>query len=280
MQPILRPLASLAFLAIAALGLATTPVRAATEAEVEEFLEVTGFDVALESIRLSADSAPEMLGLDAQAFGSEWSRVVREVFDTELMHDMALEILGNTLEDELLTHAVDFYDSELGQRLVEVENRSHMVEEDGLKSESGEQIIAGLVRIGSPRVEILTRLNDASDAEDGSLNAIQEVQVRFLVAAAAAGVIELQMDEADLRETLKAQQEEMRTAIRANALANAAYTYQAFSDEEVAAYAEALEHPQMQEVYTLMNAVQYEIMANRFEEVAGRLSQMQPSQEL
>ena len=36
----------------------------------------------------------------------------------------------------------------------------------------------------------------------------------------------------------------------------------------------------MQEVYALMNAVQFEIMANRYEVVAQRLAGMQPSQEL
>jgi hypothetical protein len=36
----------------------------------------------------------------------------------------------------------------------------------------------------------------------------------------------------------------------------------------------------MQQVYTLMNAVQYEIMANRFEAVAARLAAMQPSQDI
>ena len=257
-----------------------TPARAADPGRLEAFLEVTGFDVALESIRLSADSAPLMLGLQAEDFGSEWSRLVREVFATDIMHDMALDILGETLSDDLLTHAADFYASDLGKRLVEVENKSHMVEEDGLKSETGAEIIDGLVRIGSGRVAILTRLNGATNVEETSIQATQEVQIRFLLAAAAAGVIELQMEEPDLREAMRAQQDEMRTSIKANALASAAYTYQAFSDDEVAAYADALEDPKMQEVYALMNAVQYEIMANRFEAVAARLADMQPSQDL
>ena len=70
-----------------------------------------------------------------------------------------------------------------------------------------------------------------------------------------------------------------KTALR-SALINAAYTYQAFSDAEVEAYAEALEDARMQKVYALMNAVQYEIMANRFEAVAARLPGMQPSTDL
>lgn len=271
-------------LMIAALFMAVAPfvslAKAADAERLDAFLEVTGFDVALESIRLSADSAPQMLGLEAEDFGSEWQRLVREVFATNIMHDMAREILGATLDDDLLTHAADFYASDLGQRLVEVENASHMEEDDDLKSESGEQIIAGLVRIGSPRVEILKRLNAASDTEDNAIRAIQEVQVRFLMAAAGAGVIELQMEEPDLREALRSQEGEMRTSIKANALANAAFTYQAFSDDEMTSYAAELEHPKMQKVYALMNAVQYEIMANRYEAVAERLSGMQPSQDL
>jgi len=250
------------------------------QADVEEFLEVTGFDVALESIRLSADSAPQMLGLQADDFGSEWQRLVREVFDTELMHDMAIEILGKALTPELLTHATDFYASDLGQRLVVVENSSHMVEDDDLKSESGSQIIEGLEGIGSPRVAILERLNAASGSEETSLRSIQEVQIRFLLAAAGAGVIELQMDEADMRAAMDSQSDELRASLRQSALEGAAFTYQAFSDDELVSYAEALEDTMMKKVYELMNAVQYEIMANRFEAVADRLRVMQPSQDL
>lgn len=274
------PFLALSFLSLVMLYGLAQPTQAAEKERLEAFLEVTGFDVALESIRLSADSAPQMLGLQAEDFGSEWSRLVREVFDTALMHDMAIDILSETLENDLLDHAADFYASDLGQRLVMAENASHMKEDDELKSESGTAIIDGLVRIGSPRVALLTRLNTASDVEDISIQAIQEVQVRFLMAAAGAGVIELRMEEPDLREALRSQEGDMRTSIKQNALANAAYTYQSFSDEDVEAYAEALEHPNMQQVYTLMNAVQYEIMANRFEQVAERLSNMQPSQDL
>jgi hypothetical protein len=258
----------------------TASAQPAERAQVEAFLEVTGFDVALESIRLSADAAPQMLGLQAEDFGSEWKRLVSDIFKTELMHDMAINILEKTLTDDLLTHAAGFYASELGQKLVVAENSSHMVEEDGLKSESGAQIIEGLNSIGSDRVAILERLNRASGSEDSSLQSIQEVQIRFLMAAAGAGVIELQMDEPDLREAMQSQEDELRVSLRQSALEGAAYTYQAFSDAEMIAYADALEHPDMQQVYTLMNAVQYEIMANRFEAVADRLRQMQPSQDL
>ncbi len=264
---------------LAMMGLFST-AHAADPARVDAFLEVTGFDVALESIRLSADTAPQMLGIDAAAFGSEWSRLVREVFETDVMLQMGSEILTETLSDDALEHAAAFYATDLGQRLVAAENASHMKEDDAAKSEAGTAIVEGLERIGSPRIDILKRLNAASDVEDSSIRAIQEVQIRFLLAAANAGVIKLQMEEPDLRESVRGQSAQMREAIKQNAVTSAAYTYQAFSDDEVLEYAIALEHPKMQHVYALMNAVQYEIMANRFEAVAQRLGGMQPSQDL
>ena len=281
MQKMLRlPYMSFAFGLVLLMALMAPPAKAADRDQLEAFLEVTGFDVALESIRLSADSAPAMLGIEADDFGSEWQRLVREVFATDLMHDMAVDILAETLSDDLLAHGAEFYASDLGQRLVTAENASHMVEEDAEKSLTGAEIVAGLVRIGSERPEILKRLNRASNTEDHSIQAIQEVQVRFMMAAAAAGVIELRMEEADLREALRSQEGEMRISIALNALEGAAYTYQAFSDDEMVEYAKVLENPKMRDVYALMNAVQFEIMANRYEAVALRLSSMQPSQDL
>ncbi|WP_299961745.1 DUF2059 domain-containing protein [uncultured Roseobacter sp.] len=247
---------------------------------LEAFLEVTGFDVALESIKLSAETAPGMIGLEAEDFGAEWTRLVDDVFEVDQMHAMALDILSQTLEPDLLTHAVDFYASDLGQRLVTAENASHMKEDEAQKTEAGEAIVAGLVRLGSPRLEELKRLIAASGSEDAAVRAIQEVQVRFLMAAAGAGVIDLQMDEPDLRENLARQEPDMRAAMQRSALSGSAYTYQAFSDDELTAYADALEHPDMVRVYELMNAVQFEIMANRYEAVAERLRDLRPAQEL
>ena len=253
---------------------------AANRDRLQDFLEVTGFDVALESIRLSAGSAPQMLGLEAEDFGTEWTRLTNEVFDTGVMHGLALDILEKTLDDDLLTHAADFYASDLGRRLVVAENASFMNEDDAFKTESGEAIIAGLMRLDSPRLGYLTRMSAASGGADSAMRAIQEVQVRFLMAAAGAGVIDLQLEEPDLRALLSSDEDMMKAEIEAGALSSAAYTYQSFSDAEVLDYAKALEHPRMREVYDLMNAVQYEIMANRFEALAIAMQRLQPSQEL
>ena len=257
-----------------------TASRAADRDRLEAFLQVTGFDVALESIKLSAGAAPEMLGVDPGIFGSEWTRVSKEVFDVPLMHEMALDILQETLSDDILAHAAEFYATDLGQRLVEVENASHMHEDDDAKRDEGRALVGDWVQDANPRLEIIKRMNAAVDSTSSGARAFQEIQFRFLLAASAAGVVELNVDADELRALLAADEERLRLALRESGLASAAYTYKSLSDDDLTAYAEALEHPKMQEVYVLMNAVQYEIMANRFEVLASRMADLQPGQEL
>ncbi|NDW44020.1 DUF2059 domain-containing protein [Ruegeria sp. PrR005] len=269
------PLAAL----ILVFSLFARPGLAADRARIEAFLVTTGFDVALDSIALSSASAPQMLGLDAEAFGQQWRDLAEEVFDTETMRSDALDILEETLSEEALDHAVGFYASDLGQRLVIAENDSHL-EDDDLKQEAGQAIVSELVRHGSGRLEWLKRMNRAIDSSGTALKALQEIQLRFLLAASAAGVIELEMDTEDLRALLQQNETELRNALQLSALAGAAFTYQAFSDAEVQSYTEALEEPLMQEVYELLNAVQYHIMADRFEHLAARMAGLQPTQDL
>uniref|UniRef100_UPI000B075AB8 DUF2059 domain-containing protein n=1 Tax=Leisingera sp. F5 TaxID=1813816 RepID=UPI000B075AB8 len=184
------------------------------------------------------------------------------------------------LDDEALDHAAAFYASELGQRLVRAENASHKVEDDAVKQLAGNRIISDMVKDGSTRVAMYQRMGTAIDAAGAGVKALQQIQFRFLMAAAAAGVIKLELDADGLRALMKAQEGELRLSLQASSLAASAYTYQEFSDAEVEAYVMALEEAPMQRVYELLNAVQYEITANRFEELAHRMAELTPGQDI
>jgi hypothetical protein len=266
--------------ALFAFTLLTASAQAGDRDKIQAFLNVTGFDVALDSITLSAKSAPTMLGMDPELFGADWTRLTEEVFDTDIMRTIALDILEATLADDLLNHAVAFYASGLGQRLVVVENASHMIADEEDKAQTGEDIIAGLAEDNPDRIAIFERMNLAIDASGTSLRALQEIQIRFLLAATAAGVIELRIDADELRAMIKSQEADIRIALQKSALEGAAFTYQDFSNEDIEAYTVALEQTEMQQVYELLNAVQYEIMANRFEVLAGRMTELGSGQDI
>lgn len=268
------------WLVLLALALAL-PAQAAGQAadrgKLRAFLDITGFDVALESMGLSAADAPAMLGKQADDFGADWRDVADEVFAAEIVHGLALDILERALPEDLLTHAAGFYASDLGQRLVAVENAAHMAGEDAGVQAEGPALWAAAT---PGRRALLQRLMAAAGDMDASIRSIREVQVRFLMAASGAGVLEHDLDEGTLRAILGEGDAQLEVDLRRSGLENAARTYKSIPDSDLAAYAEALEAARMQQVYELMNAIQFEIMANRFEALALRMADMGPGQAL
>jgi hypothetical protein len=113
-----------------------------------------------------------------------------------------------------------------------------------------------------------------------TIKAYREVQVRFLMAASLAGLIDQRFDEVDLRAMLAQQDDEVRQAMADNLIVANAFTYRDFTDREMEIYRDALAMPQMMEVYELMNAIHFTIMADRFERMAVEMVKLTPTQEL
>lgn len=261
------------------LSLVLTPAWSAARDSLEAFVDVIGYDVMLGSMAQSAQTAPRLLGFPDGAFGDAWVDIANEVFEKNAMVEEALDILEATLPDDLLGAAAEFYSSPLGLRLVEAENRSHL-EDDAFRRSEGQAIVADLVAKGSDRPQIFTDMMNAIGAEDSSVRAAIELQVRFYIAASSAGVIDVDLNEAELRSRLNEGQAALRTQIQIASLAGSAYTYRSFSDEEVAAYRDALRTEEMRLVYELLGAIQFELQAARYEELARRMAKLFPGQEL
>lgn len=278
-----QPRAFLALMAgtLAVLAALALPGRAATREEAQDFLRVTGFDVALDGIALSAEDGPAMLGIDDPGFQGLWNVMAKKVFTSDEMQNIALSMLQETLTEDEMTVARDFYGSDLGQRLVKVEDMSHM-DTDPDRGDKAKAVLNELLEQKDvDRVAALERLVTALDDTGDGAKAMAEVQSRFMIAARNAGVIELRVGDDELRDMIAKQFRDLQDSDGTQrAVANAAFTYKDFTVEEIEAYADALEAPGMQKVYELMNAVQYEVMANRFEAAAGLLSGAQIGEEL
>ena len=265
--------------AIALLFWAVMPAKAADRAQIAEFMAVTGFDVALESMRLSARDAPTMLGLDVDDFGLSWSRLADRVFEPEALKSDALEILDKALTEDVLAHATGFYGSKLGQKLVAAENESHTLDFEDREAE-GLRLAQALTARGSPQPQYFLDMAQSIGYVGATINAYREVQVRFLMAASLAGLIDQRFDEVDLRAMLAQQDDEVRQAMADNLIVANAFTYRDFTDREMEIYRDALAMPQMMEVYELMNAIHFTIMADRFERMAVEMVKLTPTQEL
>ena len=266
-------------LAMSLLFWTVMPVKSADRAQIAQFMAVTGFDVALESMRLSARDAPTMLGFDADDFGLSWSRLADRMFEPEALKSDALEILDKALTEDVLAHATGFYGSDLGQKLVTAENESHGLEFEDREVE-GARLAQALAARGSPQPQYFLDMAESIGYVGATIKAYREVQVRFLMAASLAGLIDQRFDEVDLRAMLAQQDDEVRQAMTDNLIVANAFTYRDFTDREMEIYRDALAMPQMMEVYELMNAIHFTIMADRFERMALEMVNLTPTQEL
>jgi hypothetical protein len=265
--------------AVAAAGLWAVAAPAAEREDLHNFLEVTGFDVAITSMQQGAMAGPGIAGDAPDAFGRQYTALAERVFDPDLMLEHTVDMMEAVMPDELVEHGIDFYGSELGQRLVEAENESHMTD-DEIRYAEGEALLAELTEESPGRIEDLGAMMDAIGGIDSSVRSVIEVQVRYLMAAIAAGSVDVDYSEEELRALMAEQVPQIRQNIAVYSMLGAVYAYRDFSDEDVRAYREALEDPQMQQVYELLNAIQFEVMAERYEELAGALSGLTPEQEI
>ncbi len=253
--------------------------QGAPQGKIREFLEVTGFDVAITAIQQGAMAGPALAGSTADQFGRNWVSLAEQVFAPDDMVSDAVDMISAVMPEGLLDHGIAFYGSDLGQRIVLVENESHM-EEDETKQAEGEALVTSLVGENSPRIDVFRAMSQSIGSVDVAIRSIVEIQVRYLMAASAAGASDLQIDEVDLRAMLMEQQAEMRKNIEANSLVSNAYAYRDLTDQELVDYLSALQDPQMKQIYEILNAVQYEIMADRYETLAAKLGGLQPETEL
>ncbi|WP_298491759.1 hypothetical protein [uncultured Maritimibacter sp.] len=254
-------------------------LAAADRDSSREFLEVTGFDVAITALQQGAMNGPGIAGSDPDAFGSEWVRLAREVFEPEAMIDETLDMMEAIMPQDLVDHGIAFYGRPLGQKLVAAENAAQTADPDVQYAE-GELIVTRLADENPARLNEYRLMADAIGGVDSSVRAVIELQVRYLTSAMAAGASDIQYSADELRAILEQQEPQLRDAIQSSGVLASAYVYREFTDEEVVAYREALEEPEMMQVYEILNGIQYEIMGDRYGKLAARLSDLAPQQDI
>ncbi|PID36999.1 MAG: hypothetical protein CR993_02175 [Rhodobacterales bacterium] len=251
---------------------------AADRAEMRRFLEVTGFDVAITSMRESAKAGPALTGDAANTFAHSYEELVDQIFVPEEMLGRALDMMEAVMPAALVEYGIGFYGSDLGQRLVAVENASHMTP-DAERMALGEEIVAQLMEANPARIKDYRAMQEAIGGTDTSLAALIEIQLRYIMAADAARG-EQTYSEDELRTLLMQSEPQMRAHLDSYALVASAYAYRDIPDADIKAYREVLESDEMRQVYEILNAVQNEIMAERYETLAAELAKLPPVQSL
>lgn len=247
--------------------------------KIRAFMKVTGYDVVIQSLQQSAMAGPGLVGSAPEDFGKQYSALAEEVFALPLLEERAVEILSAVMPEDLIDYGAAFYASELGQRLVEVENASHLSDDDQ-RMEEGQKLVETMAREQPVRLDLVKRMASAVGSEEVSLTALVEMQVRFILAAAAAGAIPMDIDEQELRATTRMMVDDLRMQIQAMNVIGNAWTYRDLTNDDIQSYVEVLEGEKMQAIYEILNAVQFQIMIERYEILGQRMGELRPESEL
>ena len=183
------------------------------------------------------------------------------------------------MPERLVDAGAAFYASDLGQRLVGVENASHDVD---LKTRltQGQKLVVDMMDSDPGRLETLKLLNRAVGSTAVTERAMVEIQVRFTMAAMAAGALSSDMSEKELRRRLTQAIHAQAPQMDMMSLLENAFTYRGISDADLSAYVTALKSDDMQQVYQALNATQYQIMLERYQVLGSKMGDLQPQQDL
>jgi hypothetical protein len=144
----------------------------------------------------------------------------------------------------------------------------------------GGRLVEEMTANDPERLKLMSELATAVGATDVSIRALVEMQVRFTMAAAAAGSLDLGMGEDELRARSTEAMDGLRGQLQEMGVVGNAYTYRALSNEDIAEYVATLKTPEMQQIYEVLNAVQYEIMIEKYEELGSRMGELKPETDL
>lgn len=248
--------------------------------QVLQFLQVTGFHMAIEDLANQAHAAPGVFGLNDPKFGRDWSRGVDIIFDEEALMQQAASLLLGTLDEVAVTYALEFYSSDLGVRLVAAETTRPKIDTADAMHKIDEVKNLNLDPDHLLRGDLIRKLSATTQSADFHLVSFLSVQNSLLLAAHSGEVAASEFDAEKSLQFLQIDASEMQSRFQSRLVERASDIYRDFTNEELNGYLAALEHPHMQEVYGQMHAMLLQLVSNRLDVLTMELIKWQSSQEI
>ncbi|SFR17534.1 DUF2059 domain-containing protein [Poseidonocella sedimentorum] len=221
-------------------------VGAAADAEeFEDFWRVLRMDDTIEIMREeglahSADLGAEMLPGGADG---AWALTVETLYGMEVLRGHTRSAMYAAVAEDDLGPLVDWFGTELGQRIVGLEISARTAQLDEDVETAAEQVFLERSAAGDPRVDQIARFIAAGDLVEANLAGSLNANFRFYQGLIEGGGDAVRLSEQQALATVQAQAEEIRadTLMWLNAFLY--MSYQPLSDAEMEAYLEFMESP-------------------------------------
>ena len=209
-----------------------------------------------------------------------WKQAASEVFKHEEIFDTLVDRMKGMLSDEELDEILEFLASDVGRAVTRMEIEAQNPDiADGVDM-AGAQIVEDLTADEPARLDKYRDMLAAIDAIESGVTTALNMNFAVLSGMSASGRMSYSLSEGEILTLLAAQEDTIREQIGVASLQTAAFTYRDLSDDDLATYVDFLTSEAGRRLYSVMNGVADEIMAERGRAFGTRIIELQGVQEL
>lgn len=231
----------------AATGALAEPLRASEEERerTAPLLQAVGMDRLLPILR--EEGMSHARDLEAEMFPgrgrARWPELVGGIYDTERMGLIMLDEIAADTEPWDLEPLTDFFDSELGRRIVDLEISARQAMLDPSVEEASQEYLAMLRDEGGERLDLLEEFASVNDLVDLNVTGALNANFAFFTGLNKAGAFTDFRGEEEMLQEIWAQEPEIRLDTELWVMSFLALAYQPLSDAEFRSYVEFSQTP-------------------------------------
>jgi len=223
----------------ALLLLVWTPAMAATPTpEERRLLEALGMSDVLEVMRAEGlDYAGE---LETQFFpgsgGAAWEATVSGIYATGAMREIFITDFAGRLEPATVEKALDFFESDLGERVITLEVSARSALLDPEVEDESKALLEDLIAADGPRIGRLRAFVDANDLVESNVVGALNANYAFYVALNEGDAFPYAMSEEEMLADVWSQEPEIRRDTEEWIYSYLALAYRPLTGGELDAY--------------------------------------------
>ncbi len=176
--------------------------------------------------------------------GDRWTAQVGRIYDTDRMRREMEQGMAARLEAGKIDALLQFFESDLGRRIVGLELSARRALLDPGVEEASEEAATELEASGDPRFDLLQSFVEANDLVEMNVVGALNSNWAFYQGLDAGGAFDGQLTEEQMLADVWAQEEQIRAETRGWVYAYLGMAYEPLSDDELAAYTALSETPE------------------------------------
>lgn len=219
------------------------PAQAASQADVDRLFEAMRVTDVIKIMREEGLGYSETLAEEMLPNGSTqtWQDSVSRIYDTDAMAEGLEAEFLEAVGDDDLSPVIDFFESDLGRKVVDLEISAREALLDPAVEEASHDAFEKSLEEADPRLDLVTAYIDANDLVDANVVGALNSNFAFLRGLADAGANGDAMSEGEMLASVWSQEEDVRSETRMWLYSYLLMAYAPLEDEELQAYIEMSE---------------------------------------